>query len=54
MMIIVDVYVYFARRKEKEKHCFLRLILDETSELYDGLCLYIYILMMASIQEGKR
>ncbi len=41
-MSIVDIYVYFARRKEKKKRFFLLLILDETSELYDELCLYIY------------
>ncbi len=40
MMSIVDVYVYFARRKEKKNVSFL-LILDKASELYDELCLYI-------------
>jgi hypothetical protein len=54
MMIIVDGYVYFALRKGKKLIVFL--ILDETSELYDELCLYIYILIliMTSIQGGNR
>ncbi len=51
MMIIVEVYVYFARRKDKKYVVFL-LTLDKTSEFYDELCLYIYILIMTSIQGG--
>ncbi len=33
-------------KREKKAVFFLLLILDETSELYDELCLYSYILIM--------
>ncbi len=52
MMIIVDIYFYVARRKEK-KELFFLLILDKTFEWYDKLCLYSYILIMNSIQGGN-